>query len=553
MAGVAAVITVLSLINGARSLIDLQTESQDEQATVTAALAAARLMAQTGQFKLAWAQLDQASEAIPEPDLLDDRVEVALGWLRRLVEQRLDKQSATQTADLLTPFLYRRLADREGRDALDIYAHIAWADYLKGASTSGNESPILHLEETIAADETNVYAHTFAALMKGRERGFHAFAEAVAHFEAATSPGDQDWAKKTHLAILGELLDHGIRRGANLTTTQQIVARLLTGLSAYGQRIEQSSAIATWLSRLDADQIAVVDDLVSVLEPNAYIGLLEHAHRNRTLSTAARYLLARLEELRGNPARASAHLQAMGQTVLTNSEATRRLVNPMLIRLGREPQAPDTERKYAHDPMPPDADPMRFHLDTLLNFNLAWRGDNFIAAAEYFSQLPAPLPDATYGLIMTDIKKSRDRAKTYVDDGKKHLLQRDPSSTKHGSPEITRWTLSAIWYLAGHIPAAQQDWDVAITEWADLHPRIAEGITVDWELAVAHGHRMAQNAADAALNNHDQERALHYLNVYIDRLRSSDEAVPWAAIASEPAFKPLRASAAFLDLLKGRL
>jgi hypothetical protein len=198
---------------------------------------------------------------------------------------------------------------------------------------------------------------------------------------------------------------------------------------------------------------------------------------------------------------------------------------------------------------PADGDPRRMHATTLLTFDLDFAGDELWAAANYFDELPV---DELNPDIRAAIIQSRNRIKDYVDESERWLLETGGSEDTETRLIISRDNLALVWYLVGRVAEKSGDLDTAITEWTDLYPRLTEIIALDWELAVAHATRAGVPGQGPAGRQGDTERAVHYLQRYVEFFRAENEPVPWEQISSEPAFTSVSDNPEFRDMLRGR-
>jgi len=289
-----------------------------------------------------------------------------------------------------------------------------------------------------------------------------------------------------------------------------------------------------------------------VLEPESYLDLLTDLHRNSTLSRFGYCLMARLEEKRGDVEAAQNLLQILKGPRWSTSEKLDAYLDAELARMGADSQdASAATRNYLTDVMPVGMEQWRFHADTLMNFDWDFLGANRADAILFFGEaVDASHP--MFAAMRSQVGASRDRVKAYVDGGERWLLQSGGSEDTEQRLIIPNWNLVEIWWLVGLMAVADEDWDVAITEWTDLYPRKVAELTLDWELAVAHGTRAGLQPEGLRLAERDKKQALSYLLADVQRLRDAREPIDWRAILSEPGFAAIRDSAAFQELVRGR-
>lgn len=553
--GVAVAITVLSLISGIRSLGNLWLQWADEREAIASSLGAARLMAETEQFELAWTQLDLAAALVTEPEILANRVAIAMAWIRWLGSQWMGEQNYHLTTEQLLPYLYRGLTEADLVNVNDVRAHIIWANYLKSLAVQVDAEPIKMLEDVLLDQADNLYAATMIGFLKGRRDGYRAFDEIVVLFAQAASSGDRAWAERIQLSTLGGLLADAPRNEASFDQSLKIAKHYLSVVARHLPSDSYSSAFSSWLFSLPDEHIEVLEELLLVLEPDVFLELLPALYHNRGISAKARYLFARLEEQQGNLGAARTHLSELTKPGITlASSALEAKVEAAQLRLGVEPSKPDNrlKRDYMHDEIPQGMEPWRFHADTLLKFPMDWIGDNLRAAFSFYEEATPTASNRDYLRTLVTLRQSRDRVKAYVDEGERRLMQAGPSEDVESSLAMPRWNLSVIWYLAGHLAFINQDWDIAITEWSDLYSRSFESETLDWELAVAHASRASLQTDSIKSQKGDRELATYYLNEYVMRLRQEHQAIPWNEIRTESAFASIRSSAAYMELIRGR-
>ncbi len=553
--GIAIALTVLSLISGLRSLSNLWLQRADQRQAIASSLDSALLMAETQQYELAWAQLDSAAELVGEPEILSRRVTVAMTWIRWLGSQWVSEQDYHLTTERLLPYLYRGLTEPGLVNVNDVRAHIVWANYLKSLVVQVDAEPIDTLEEILSDEADNLYSVTMLGFLKGRRDGYAVFDEIVMLFSQAGSPGDLAWVKRTQLSTLSGLLEDVHRNKAPFDQSLKIAKHYLSVAAGHLPSGSFSSAFSGWLFSLPDEHIDALEELLFVLEPDVFLELLPALYRNRGVSSKARYMFVRLEELRGDLDAARVRLSELTKPGITlSSSALRDKVGATQLRLGMEQTVLNdrSKRGYMRDEMPRDIEPWRFHTDTLLNFHMDWWGDNLDAAFSFYEEASPAANNESYLQTLKTLRQSRDRVKAYVDESERWLLQAGPSDDVESSLVAPRWSLTVIWFLTGHVAALNRDWDTAIVEWSDLDRRKLEDVTVDWELAVAHASRASLQNTGGETKSRDEELATSYLNEYVRRLSQEHESIPWDKIRAESAFSSIRSSTAYRDLLRGR-
>ncbi|MEO1204672.1 MAG: hypothetical protein AAFX10_18360, partial [Pseudomonadota bacterium] len=172
-----------------------------------------------------------------------------------------------------------------------------------------------------------------------------------------------------------------------------------------------------WLWMLGfREETALVEQIVDLAEPDAYIAFLDAAYQNATPTNVARYLYARLEELRANPAAARDHLAYFTDSWAANAHPPLlALVQSMQARLALPVASIRPHgRLYYSDERPADVDELAFHLETLLYFDEDVYSDNLVEAATYLDALTA---DELTPEIRAAVIASRNRVKEYTDRG----------------------------------------------------------------------------------------------------------------------------------------
>ena len=548
-------VTLISLVSGLQSLYTLWLGRADEQQTIATSITAAAAMADSEVYRLAWEQLDRVAGLATEPELLEHRVAIAMPWVRWLTFQSMREQNYEKITELVLPYLYRGLNDAASHPAFDIRAHIAWASYLRDLANGAGSDSVPMLEEVVAQDPDNLYGNTMLGFLTGRSKGPEGLAEITARFDAADTRGDVTWANSLQWSTLDNLLRESTQRSSfSIETQQRIASRYVAASARSPEKVSSnSSPLRTWLYFMDDADTPVLNQLAEAAPPDPYIEILETIYQSTPPSPAARYLLARLEQKRGNVEAAEAHY---GEALQARKPTLKAMATAALSEMTGRPVAsePDPGRGYFTDTKPEGMVPWRFHADTLSNFNFAWRGDNFNDALDFFDAIaPAPTREI-YVQQLGVLRRARDRVKEHVDGGRRWLLQAGPSEQVEQDLVVPHWNLSAVWYLVGRVAAVNADWDTSITEWTDLYPNLADGVSLDWELAIAHGTR-AQETDDSTPGStaQDVQQSLFYLESFIQRMRRDNEAIAWQELHAEHAFRVLHGEPRYRELVRGRL
>ena len=418
--GVGAALAVLSLISGVRSLSALWLEYRDDSAALQSSLEAANLMAETQEFELAWDQLDRAAHVVTEPELLPYRIGVAMQWVQWLGTVPTSQADYEATIDRVLPYLYRGLADPGDVDAIDLQAHVAWAVYLGGVDNARAADEAVAMLQDVK-DSDNLYVRTLLGFFEAFN-GYEAFEDVVAHFDAAPPTNGDAWASGLQLATFGNLFETRFMFGRDNDALFLIAQRALPLAAHHPENDAFSSQMTSWLYSLNrSEQVGLIEELVEVVEPGAFLAVLDVAYSRSAVYGVTRYLYARLEEERGDLDAARAHLGEF-------DEGWSRTAQPALLGLVQDAQArlgvpvtikPESGRDFISDELPPDVEPWRFHLDSLLNASFMFRGDNLLEAGYFFEELS---PQEVNSDIRAGLVTARDRLKEYVDEGEQWLL-----------------------------------------------------------------------------------------------------------------------------------
>ena len=177
---------LISLILGARQLINAGLERAQRSRESAEFVALARQQADRREFPAAWQSLDRAEERSRTDATAAARLDIAFRWLQD--GRPGPDQPFTRITDAVIPALDRALLDPQHPRRADILAHLGYATFLKGRATgTGDPAPLY--KQALEIDPKNVYANAMLAhwlMWNGAP-----FETARPYFDAAIATGKE--------------------------------------------------------------------------------------------------------------------------------------------------------------------------------------------------------------------------------------------------------------------------------------------------------------------------------------------------------------------------
>jgi hypothetical protein len=169
------------------------------KAEVRQLLATADLQRSGGDYRSSWETLEKAATVQSSEDVVRHQEDLAMQWLREI--QVPEGQTFTSIVSKLAPILTRGTIQSTGMRKADLLAHLGWGDFLRVREGQSDLRPDNYLEDSLKADPSNVFAHTFKGFRILWNHG--SVAEASAHFRSAVdSNRDRPFVRTFQFASL---------------------------------------------------------------------------------------------------------------------------------------------------------------------------------------------------------------------------------------------------------------------------------------------------------------------------------------------------------------
>ncbi len=171
-------------------------------------------------YASAWESYERVLELDPgNKKALKEQFELAMTWLRDI--RVFGEQTLTEVADKLLPVLYRGTVSKTGYKQASVYAHIAWANYLRYKDSMISKKTIEQsFSKAFQIDPENVYTNAMYAFWvhyldytrSGASKGFK---DIKKYFDTALQTGEErEFVRRLQLFWLYESNDKG--RGKEL-------------------------------------------------------------------------------------------------------------------------------------------------------------------------------------------------------------------------------------------------------------------------------------------------------------------------------------------------
>ena len=211
---IGAVTAVISLVLGANQVTKVFSEAGERRRNIAELQRVASEQQKSGDFKAAWATLDQAAKAADQGSSL-------AGVVGRLDEQRLELRTAQEdlamawlrdvripgggkfsdVVDPLAAVVTRGVLSASGMRKADLLGHLGWAYFLKSRDGAATRAPEEAYQQAIEIDPANPFAHAHWGHWIMWMRG--SVDEASRHFAAAVGSGrERPYVRRIQMAAL---------------------------------------------------------------------------------------------------------------------------------------------------------------------------------------------------------------------------------------------------------------------------------------------------------------------------------------------------------------
>ena len=211
---IGAVTAVISLILGANQVTKIFGEAGERRRHVAELQRVASEQQKSGDYKAAWATLDEASKAADQGSSLasvvgrldEQRLELrtaqedlAMAWLRDVRIPGGGKFS--DVVDPLAAVVTRGTLSASGVRKADLLGHLGWAYFLKSRDGATTRSPEEAYQQALEIDPANPFAHAHWGHWIMWRRG--SVDDASRHFAAAVGSGrERPYVRRIQLAAL---------------------------------------------------------------------------------------------------------------------------------------------------------------------------------------------------------------------------------------------------------------------------------------------------------------------------------------------------------------
>ena len=303
--GVTALLSLFLLAQQVNNVVSTWT---DRQESVAALIMASDLQANAGDYAGAWGLLDQALTLEPgSTQVQAHRVDLAMLWVRNI--SITGDQTFSEIVNPLLPSLYLGAVRSDSSERADALAHIGWSNALRTRDGVSRLEIDEQFDAALMDDPDNVFAHTWQAtwlLMRANDVDYNKskIDLARAHFDAALDTGQRrQWIRSMQLSSYLGSYDP-----AALIEAIAVVASLKAEgsiLPAYAKTFELNltSLVIAHGDRADVLRNAVLNRFTWNEILDIYTWVIS-MRRDANNDTQRRYVVARLAELAGEPARA---------------------------------------------------------------------------------------------------------------------------------------------------------------------------------------------------------------------------------------------------------
>jgi len=259
---------VISLILGARQLVNIATDRAQRNRESAEFTALARQQAARNEFAEAWRSLDRAEERSRTEATDATRLDVAFRWLEE--GRPGPDQPFSRITDAVVPALDRALLDPQHPRRADTLAHLGWATFLKWRET-GSGDPASLYKQALEIDPQNVYANTMlghwlvwtgqpltaarpyfdAAVARGKERPFVRTYQLAAARNRSDDAGDAELVRIVNsMRQQNETPDERSARAAYAVFERRYGARPRVPDAAIDISLSDQLATFAWLARM---------------------------------------------------------------------------------------------------------------------------------------------------------------------------------------------------------------------------------------------------------------------------------------------------------------
>jgi tetratricopeptide (TPR) repeat protein len=199
LATLAAAIVLAGVI-GMAGFMHWQKERLDT-AQLTAVMAAAGHLCESGNYALAWQRYDEAIVRYPDqPSLRRARELCGMRWLRE-IHVGEGPETFTSIVNRVLPVLADGVVSASGQHAADLLAHMGWADFLRSRDGASGLDPETYYRKALMSESSNVFAHAMWGHYVMVKHG--SIEDAKQHFEAALASGrERIFVRKLQFAAM---------------------------------------------------------------------------------------------------------------------------------------------------------------------------------------------------------------------------------------------------------------------------------------------------------------------------------------------------------------
>ena len=567
---VSGVMAVISLVLGVAALNRSVSNWRDARATVNQVVAGADAARDATDFRLARSGYDEAmSLDATSPELREGQTELAMQWIRVMLDDIRDGETPALLTRPLMPNLYRGLEGADAEQQAAIWAHIGRGQHLE---TMGRASGRIRPDEI--AGILDIYARAVAL----DERAFDAYVfRGLLHLErpADIRAAGQDFDRAIAYAVERHGSDseeyHWVRRIA----LHALLSRMSDLVLWNGQPEQHATVLLGWLASMQeaADPLPdrrYVDRILSLyrsegqpdyelapllglLPPDRHLALyqwllqgevaeqwFEQEHNQLPLR---RIEAAMLES--SDPERAVAiYREILGIDWLRDRPREDIESRIRTLSAGAIPD-PVPERTYVSDPVPAGVEAYAFHLDTLTGFDVDYETPNTVAAFRFFTELKASDPDERRQQLV-DVSTARQRVVDEYLALKRAIAEFGYSSEHSLSAEIsaTRNILRAHELVTRH-ELRNGHYDSALAEIDDAEA-VANAWVPGWIFKLRARALSGRGGADSL------GLAAAALERYVEAEVRYGGALNWVEVQTHPDFAALRSTSRYQEIMRGR-
>ena len=172
-----------------------------DTAQMTALVAAAGQLCESGSYALAWQRYDDAIARYPDQlPLRRARELCGMRWLRE-IHVGEGPETFTSIVNRVLPVLADGAVSASGQHEADLLAHMGWADFLRSRDGASGLDPPTYYSKALMSESSNVFAHAMWGHYLMVKHG--SIDDAKQHFEAALASGrERAFVRKLQFAAM---------------------------------------------------------------------------------------------------------------------------------------------------------------------------------------------------------------------------------------------------------------------------------------------------------------------------------------------------------------